>query len=199
MKKADQADIAELIQLACRLGASDASLIRASDISVEDDLANLCREPRCKNFGLSAQCPPHTPGPGGFRKMREGCERALFFKIDVPNEALFSSEGHEIFRLLHEIAAGIEQSAIRLGYSHSKAFAGGSCKKAFCGDYAECRVLSEKGDCRYPESARPSMSGFGIDVSKLMKLAGWTMSWSTMTDNAGLDSTGTVCGLILIA
>lgn len=55
----------ELAQLACQLGASDARAIYTTEISVEDDLAKLCQEPGCENYGLSAGCPPHVAGPAG--------------------------------------------------------------------------------------------------------------------------------------
>ena len=41
----------ELIQLACQLGASDAAAISTREISIENDLAALCREPQCENYG----------------------------------------------------------------------------------------------------------------------------------------------------
>jgi hypothetical protein len=36
----------------------------------------------------------------------------MVFRIDVPLEILLSSGHREVFRALHEIAVGIEQSAI---------------------------------------------------------------------------------------
>jgi predicted metal-binding protein len=122
----------------------------------------------------------------------------VVFKIDVPSEILLSSERCEVFRALHEIAAGIEHSAIEMGYHHSRAYAGGSCKRLFSQGYTYCRVLAEGGECRNPHRARPSMSGFGINVSKLMKVAGWTMSRITQDSSRDKDSMGTVCALILI-
>ena len=190
--------LAELIQLAYRLGASHAKIICAADISVEDDLANLCREPQCENYGLSASCPPHVSGPSGFRASLTNFKQAMVFKIDIPSEILFSSERQDLFRLLHEIAAGIEHSAVQMGYHHSKAYAGGSCKRLFCQDHPKCQVLSEGGECRNPDHARQSMSGFGVNVSKLMQVAGWTMHRSTPGTAPDKTSMGTVCGLILI-
>lgn len=194
----DPAHLQELTELACRLGASNAKVVSTSEISVEDDLADLCREPRCENYGLSASCPPHVAGPSGFRKLLETFTQAVVFKIDVPSETLLSSDRREVFRALHEIAASIENSAIELGYRHSRAYAGGSCKHLFCHDYAYCQVLEEGGECRNPRQARPSMSGFGIDVSKLMQVAGWTMKRITQKTRQDKISMGTVCGLVLI-
>jgi len=194
----DPADLKELTELACRLGASSAKVISSSEISIEEDLANLCREPRCENYGLSASCPPHVAGPSGFRKLMETFEQAVVFKLDVPSEILLSSDRREVFRALHEIAAGIEHSAVEIGHHHSRAYAGGSCKQLFCQDYTYCRLLEEGGECRNPRQARPSMSGFGINVSKLMQVAGWTMHRIIQDTRHDDVSMGTVCGLVLI-
>ena len=190
----------ELIKQASQSGASGAAVISASDISVEDDLAKLCREPQCESYGLSTGCPPHVSGPSGFRKLLKKFKHAIVIKIDVPLEILLSSERSDIMRLLHEIVAGIEQAAVKTGYPSSKAFAGGSCKKIFCHDYEDCRVLTEGGECRNPRHARQSMSGFGINVSKLMHAAGWTMNRYNSNSEADSDtaSTAPICGLILI-
>jgi predicted metal-binding protein len=188
----------ELIQLACRSGASGAAAISTADILVEDDLANLCREPRCENFGLSPSCPPHVSGPSGFRGLLQNFKHAIVIKIDVPLEILLSSERRDIMKLLHEMAASIEQTAIKAGCPGSKAFAGGSCKNLFCHDHASCRVLAEGGECRNPRRARPSMSGFGINVSKLMQAAGWTMNRYNSKTDLDTASTAPICGLILV-
>ena len=188
----------ELIQLAFRSGASGATAISTGDISVEDDLANLCREPRCESYGLSTSCPPNVSGPSGFRELLKNFKHAIVIKIDVPLDILLSSERSGIMRLLHEIDAGIEQAAVKTGYPSSKAFAGGSCKKIFCHDYEGCRVLTEGGECRNPRHARPSMSGFGINVSKLMHAAGWTMNRYNSEADSDTATTAPICGLILI-
>jgi len=194
----DKFIVEDLIQLACRLGASSAAVIQAEDISVEEDLARLCQYPPCESYGLSASCPPHVAGPSRFRELLKDCSQAVVFKIDVPSEILFSNERGEVFELLHEIAAGVEQAAVRLGYLHSRGFAGGSCKRIFCRDHPRCRVLGEGGECRNADRARPSMSGFGVNVSKLMRVAGWTLRWRSPGAGKGEASLGTVCGLVLI-
>ena len=143
-------DLDELTQLARRLGASGGAAISASEICIEDNLAKLCQDPQCENYGLSTGCPPHVPGPDGFREFQKNFQQAVVFKIDVPTEILLSSQRREIFQLLHEIAAGVEQAAVEMGYSQSRGFAGGSCKMLFCRDHADCRVLAEGDACRHP-------------------------------------------------
>jgi len=188
-----------LIQTALRLGASRAGVIPTANIVVEDELANLCNgSPACENYGLSPSCPPHVSGPAGFRKLQTESIHSIVVRIDVPTTVMFSEERREIMRLLHEIVAQVESQAVRLGYPDSKAFAGGSCKMLFCHEYARCRVLSRAGECRNPQSARPSMSGFGIHVNELMKTLGWSTQNTASDKRREGQSMTWVAGMILI-
>jgi predicted metal-binding protein len=201
MKESDWADpnrLNQIEQLALRLGASATRFISTSDILVEDVLAKLCQESRCENFGLAASCPPHVTGPSGFRKLLKNYDRAMVFKLDVPSDILLSSERGDVFRLLHEIAAGLEQELVQMGYQHAKAYAGGSCKQLFCQDHSDCSVIKDGDRCRNPDNARPSMSGYGINVERLMQVAGWSMSWVNRGKHTELASMATLCGLVLI-
>jgi predicted metal-binding protein len=187
-----------LIQDAQKAGASEARIISTKDIVVDDNLADMCRKPRCDNYGLSKSCPPHVSGPSAFKKKLENFNRAIFFKIDVPSDMLYSSERRDFFQLLHEIAADIEISAVEMGFVRAQAYAGGSCKKIFCRDRAECLALSEGGKCRNPQYARPSMSGFGINVAALFKTVGWKMNWTRHDANSAATRMANVSGLVLI-
>ena len=191
-------NLKEFVRLAYSLGASDAKIISPDDILVENRLADLCNASQCENYGLSPSCPPHVSGPAGFRELQKKARYALALRIAVPSTALFSNECREIMQLLHEVTAGIEQAAVRAGYHSSNAFAGGSCKKIFCHDRADCRVLAEDGECRYPQYARPSMSGFGINVSELMKVCGWSNDLITHSSETDADAMSWVAGLVFI-
>ena len=188
----------ELIRLAVHLGASDAAAVSAGDITVEDGLAGLCLNPRCENYGLSTSCPPHVSGPDGFRKMLKNYEHAIVVKIDVPTEILLSNARLEIMELLHDIVVAVERSAAEAGCPEPKAFAGGGCKQLFCRDYADCNVVVNGGECRNPGRARPSMSGYGVNVAKLQETAGWKMHKITRDTDPAEVSMGTVCGLVLV-
>jgi predicted metal-binding protein len=188
----------DLVKYAYDLGATNVAVISTKKIIADNYLADLCKEPQCENFGLSKSCPPYVAGPSEFRKQLENFHQAIFFKIDVPSEILFSSERREIFQFLHQIAATIENEAIKKGYINAQAYAGGSCKKIFCRNHRECNVISHKGECRNPQHARPSMSGFGINVPKLFEAAGWTMSVVTHDTEATTSKMAHVCGLVLV-
>jgi predicted metal-binding protein len=187
-----------LIQYARKSGAGDAVILSTADIVIDDGLADRCREPRCENYGLSKSCPPHVPGPMALRNQLAHFHQAIFFKIDVPSEVLYSSERREVFQLLHEIASGIEDRAADIGFAGARAYAGGSCKTIFCHEHSQCRVIFENGKCRHPRHARSSMSGFGINVAALFKTAGWTMSGTMQNPDATTTRTANVCGLVLI-
>ncbi|MFO7952158.1 MAG: DUF2284 domain-containing protein [Bacillota bacterium] len=179
-------------------GAVDAVLIPANDIYVEDELAKVCSDPGCHNYGASPGCPPNVSGPPAFRKWLESYNQALFVKIEVPKESLLSHEYKDIMRMLHEVIADIEQEAVKTGYPNSKGFAGGSCKELFCSAYTDCNVLERNSECRNPGRSRPSMSGFGINVSKLKARAGWKENNQTGRNKAGEIEMAAVYGLVLI-
>ncbi len=184
----------DLLDLARHLGAADAILIEVKDIVVKDELAGMCLEPRCDGYGRSLSCPPHVAGPQGFREMMPDYDKALVFKLEVPKEVSFSFERNEVLALIHEIGAGVETAARKMGMTKARAFAGGSCKELFCADYPKCRVLDEGKACRNPHLARPSMSGHGVDVSKLMEAAGWPQK--SVLDKS--ESMATFTGLVLL-
>ena len=199
-KEADTTDriLESLIQVAHQNGASDAKAVSTENVTVDESLTNFCRDSGCENYGLATSCPPHVSGPKGFKTLLENYTKAIVFKIDVPTEALLTRESLNVFRSLHKIAANIEKSAFEKGYSRSKAFAGGSCKPLFCQEHPDCLVLAKNGECRHPNIARPSMSGFGINVSQLVKTVGWDMDRITCKTDPKAVKMGMLCGLVLI-
>ncbi|BBO86090.1 hypothetical protein DSCO28_66560 [Desulfosarcina ovata subsp. sediminis] len=187
-----------LTQLAYDHGASAAAVIRCQSIPVKDHLADLCKPPGCPNYGLAASCPPHVGGPQRFREQLTRFEHAIVFKIDVRAADLMGAARPDIFRTLHRIAATIEQAAVARGCKDACAFAGGSCKELFCTDHPSCRVVQENGPCRYPAEARPSMSGYGIDVFGLMAALGWPQHRIGDNNHSDDGPTGSIAGMVLI-
>jgi predicted metal-binding protein len=122
---------------------------------------------------------------------------ALVIRIDIPRAIMFSDERYEVFLLLHEIVSTLERAAVNLGYGKSRAFAGGSCKRIFCRNHAACMVLSG-GECRNPQHARPSMSGFGINVAKMLKMAGCTTGAPPDPEDPNPEPMTWVAGLVMV-
>ena len=192
--------IDELVQIALQIGAGiiDVVTISTSDISIEDDLANMCREPVCAFYGLSANCPPYVASPSKFRNMLEIYRYALAIKMDVPTGWLNSDDRLVVMKLLHEIVADIERAAIELGYTNSKAFAAGSCKEIFCNKHSHCRLLTDKGECRHPKYARSAIEAYGVNVHDLNTTTGWFKDQNSEEATVDKASIGTIYGLVLI-
>lgn len=182
----------KLIEYALVSGADQVAAISVKDIVIDETLADKCRE--CPNYGLAKSCPPLVTGPSVIKKVLENFQQAIVFTVDVASEDLFSDKRRQIFRQLHNLAAGIEQAALEMGFSRARAYAGGSCKEIFCHSYPDCPALSDKNQCRYLQHARPSMSGFGIDVARLFASAGWEM----IVADPAESKIASVCGLVLI-
>ena len=192
--------IAHLIQEAKKLGATSAAIISSKEIQVKDNLAALCNgEYKCPNYGLAASCPPYVEGPVEFRKWQAQSKYAITVKIELPTSVMFSDERKGVMQLLHHIVAAVEQKATEIGYKKSKGFAGGSCKELFCDDQVNCCVLTENQPCRHDEIARPSMSGYGIDVTQLIKSSGWQAPKTKNSNLSDKDAMSWVAGLILLA
>jgi len=185
-----------LTDKAIAYGASDAAVIDAGNIRINERLAAICRQPGCPFYGKSASCPPNVEGPEAFQQMLRKCTRAVIVRIDVPLDVLYSADHREVMAFLHGLVATVETLARSSGYARSRAFAGGSCKDLFCSSHANCQYL-QNGICRNPDSARPSMSGFGIDVGHLMTLASWHDKKLVQQDDKG-QKISWIAGLILI-
>lgn len=190
--------LSRLLDVAKKEGATDATIIESKALKVENRLAALCDgDYRCPNYGLSAGCSPHVQGPEVFRDWQAKSQYSIVVKIELPTSALFSDDRNTVMQQLHFIVASVEQTAIEMGWSNSKGFAGGSCKELFCSDQPTCVVL-DKEPCLYGDRARPSISGFGIDAIQMMKSAGWTVEMAEKTNMVNKESTSWIAGLILL-
>lgn len=187
-----------LLDFAKNSGATKVAVIAPHQVRIEARLAGFCKSPKCPHFGLSMSCPPHIKGPAAMRKLLQMNRYALIIRIEVDSDSLNGEDRPLVMRLLHEITAGVEREAIRLGFSSAYAFAGGSCKMSFCAAHDNCAVLSGEGRCRYPEAARPSMSGFGVNVGALMQAAGWSTTLFSEKDSTGSAQPAWVAGLVLL-
>lgn len=188
----------QLLQHATELGVSDARLIDAVHIRVEDELAKICKDPGCPGYGLGANCPPHVMKPDAFRQLLRDYPRALVFKFDVPTEVLLGHGRFEVSRIVHETAANLERHALACGYAAAQGLAAGSCKRIFCAEETTCRVLAGDGDCRHPDGARPSISGLGVNFFELSRTVGWPIHKITRESDPADVPMGLMAGIVLL-
>ncbi len=187
----------ELRRRAIQLGASDARVIPASMIPIQDEVLEMCQAPRCSGFGLSANCPPHAMTPAEARALVSQYEWAVLFKVDVPPDLLLSQDRFKAFRRIFEMAAKLEAQAIEMGYSRARSFAAGSCKPVFCRE-VECRVLAQGEECRVPTLARSSMEAVGMNVFELVRKMGWEIHTILRKSDPESVPSGMLAGLVLV-
>jgi len=187
-----------LIQKAFELGVSDAGIIPTQSIVVEDRFAEMCSSPQCPGYGLSPSCPPYVMKPAEFRELLTHYEYALVFKLDVPTEILLGDARLDVAKHIHVISACIERLAKENGYADSRGFAAGSCKLNFCNEYAQCVVLEKNEECRYPDQARESLSGLGVNFLELCKALGWPFEMITKDTASDDVPMGMMAGMVLI-
>ena len=187
-----------LVDQALTFGAHGAAVIAPDQVPIQDSLADLCAELKCDGYGQSMSCPPQVAGPAWFRARLAEASLVLAFKFDVPTDILHSSQRWDLFGLLHETAASLEKMAQEAGFEHSFGLAGGSCKNIFCSSHYQCRGLSEGGSCRNPDSARPSMSGYGVNVKDLAGVLGWPMESTVSDPTSGQMSTALLAGMVVV-
>ncbi len=187
-----------LLRQILSLGATDVKTISPGDLSVESKIVDMCRGQKCDGYGLTVNCPPYTMKPGRFKAYIRRHIIALVFKFEVPTEVLLTDRRHDIAGIVHETASAIEQKAVKMGHKESMGLAAGSCKEIFCRQFYDCRALTKGFQCRFPEHARPSMSGVGINFFKLAKALDWPIHKMTRYTDPQKISSGMMAGMVLI-
>lgn len=188
-------------RLALKLGASEAEVIEASSIPVDDRVLLKCCVPKCSGYGTSANCPPHSPSPEKTRQFLSRFRTALVFRVPVGPEVIVRDPDRKkdlqaIRRSLYKLVAALESAAFYDGHYFATGFASGSCKSAYCSDL-DCAVLmGEK--CRRKLMARPAMEAVGIDCFALADSLGWEMYPIGGSVPATSVPAGFLTGLVLI-
>jgi predicted metal-binding protein len=198
VEKNPSAYLTELKNKATKIGASDATIVDTSIISIEDAIIEYCKKPLCASYGKSAHCPPHAPKPAEARKLIKPFRKALLFKLDVASKVLMSDENNKAFRRIYEIASQLETAAQKAGFIRAKGLAAGSCLPVFCRKN-KCRVIEEENECRFPSIARPSMEAVGINVFKLIQKVGWEIQPITKDTDPDSIPGGVLVGLVLVS
>lgn len=185
----------KLIEKALALNMDDAQTVSIDQLEVDPALANYCCD--CDAYGLSAHCPPHGLTSREFSAALVNYQEVLVVKRDVPVEVLQSDDQLPIARQLHIAVAQLEKQAQLLGLN-AAAFAGGSCKRLFCSSCQQCQMLQPDGICRFPQWARPSVSGVGINIFALCETLGWPIDKVTKHSAANDGDMGLLVGLVLL-
>jgi len=180
-EQTSQADLERYRELALDLGASEAAIIPASYVTIDERVRLKCLVPRCLRAGETPNCPPYAPDLDLVRRALSRFAWAILFKCDVepmadyaPGRGATKVEQRRTLsfhRKSNEVVCALERQAYKDGYHLAMGFGGGSCKDYLCQGMI-CQFL-DSGRCRFPLRARPAMEAVGIDVVALINRVGW--------------------------
>jgi predicted metal-binding protein len=92
-KKQLKSDLKRYVKLAKDSGASDAKIIRASEVVVDERVRMKCFVPLCHRYGNSGFCPPYAPEPKVVREAIKKYDYAILVKHDVIPKEDFMAPG----------------------------------------------------------------------------------------------------------
>jgi len=199
-----KADLEHYRSLALELGASDAVIVPANCITVDERVRLKCTIPRCPRAGETPNCPPYAPDLELVRQAINRYSWAILLKCHVspiedyiPGKGATKAERRRVL-LFHkkgsEVVYGLERQAYKDGYHLAMGLGGGSCKDNLCQGMI-CQFL-DSGRCRFPLRARPAVEAMGIDVMKLVNEAGW--SAYALLDDLSIVPCAITVGLVFI-
>jgi predicted metal-binding protein len=177
-------DLRSLEELAIELGASDAKVMPADRIVVEDRVRLKCMA-GCPSYGTCLKCPPFVPSPEEFRKMLGGYRYAMIVKLmppEMPDGAGTAKDRMEksgtdsgaYYKKNLTVMTGLEKGAFDRGLALATALFGGRC--LLCE-----RCNTEKGICLNPTMARIAAEAVGVNVMKTAENAGMTVKFPVRT------------------
>ena len=166
-------DLERYRQMALELGATDASVITADEVLIDERAQAKCKFPMCPLYGTNMNCPPYVMEPDRVQKLVGGFSYAIFFRLAVSSGQQADID-HAIKVKTLEIVSKIEAEAFYDGYYLAVGFGGSGCKDIFCADQ-ECSALTPGQGCRYPYRARPAMHALGMDAYRMAVRQGWEM------------------------
>ena len=197
-------DLERYCLLAQELGATEAVIVPAGDVVIDERVRLKCIAPRCLRAGETPNCPPYTPELDLVRKALSRFSWAILLKYNVePMEEYAPQKGGtdaaqrrtlSFHRKSADIVYELERQAFKDGYHLALGLGGGSCKDYLCNGLV-CQFL-DSGRCRFPQRSRPAMEAMGIDVIDLINKAGWE-SFALLDDLSDIPCAVTI-GIVFI-
>ena len=176
-----RADLERYCRLALESGASEAVVIPADNVIIDERVRLKCVVPRCIRAGETPNCPPYAPDLDLVRRALSRFSWAVLFKCNVepleeyvPGRGATKAEKRRVLSFHKkgsDVVCALERQAYKDGYYLAMGFGGGSCKDYLCHGVI-CQFL-DSGRCRFPHRARPAMEAVGIDVIALINKVGW--------------------------
>ncbi len=165
---------------AIHLGATDAKIIKSTEVIIDERVYAKCIYPKCRFYGTNANCPPYSIKPEELRKIVKKYKYGIIFTSEAPSNLFVGpwevfGQKEEVVthrKKMYEITSKLESMAFYDGYYFALGFGAGSCKTVFCQN-VECQVLQPGKGCRFPLKVRSSMEAVGMDVYGMAVRLGW--------------------------
>jgi predicted metal-binding protein len=197
-----------LCREARKLGASEAVVIAAGQIVVDERVALKCLVPACANYGVNLMCPPNTMPLDQLRRILKNYHGAILVRVGdnssgmpkkvADQNSLSKAWGMnkaangdkkdrdsvtdymQALRRSQEKLYDIIERIESLCLKEGYNFAAG-LSAGGCSLCDKCVGVSSGLPCRHPFRARPSMEGMGIDVLATAKNAGLQLNFNQGT------------------
>ena len=197
-----QRDLERYRAKALELGATQAKIVKAEDIPVDERVTLKCQIPRCFGYGVSAHCPPNTMKPAELRDLLKKYHWAVFFIKEVASEVIVRDkatikERVAAYQQVYKIVNEVESMAFYDAHYLAFGFAAGSCRHTFCGQQEGCLAMEGK-KCRFSLKSRPSMEAVGIDVYNMAARAGWDINPIGSGAKPEDMPKGTLAGIVIV-
>src|SRR5512136_2587574 len=115
----------QVLKMVKKFGASDAKIIKSSQVVVRDWARLKCRF-GCDGYGKSLTCPPFSPTPDEFKRVLAEYKWVVLLKFDViPSMTVDQMVAYE--SNIHGIVVKMEREAFLKGYYAAFGMAAGSC------------------------------------------------------------------------
>jgi len=154
----------DILALVLAHGADKAGLIKAARVPFDPVLRKACEVNTCGQYGANYGCPPHVGGIEECIAHAKEYEDLLLFQTIGALEDSFDVEGMDAAGQHHrQVARAVFEA---LDMSDKLMLSAGGCRLCAC-----CAVHTNEA-CRLPHKLIPSLSAYGINVSKTAALAG---------------------------
>jgi len=191
-KNSIRKSLEELRDAALENGATDAAVVNARNIVVDERVELKCRNPPCEHYGRNLMCPPFTPSADQCRKYLKRYRHGILIEVEEiipPKIRRYVEKGWRLPRLrknsafrklydpwdvrvwkkLHRVVCDVEREAFLRGFHLSTGLVGERCKL--------CNQCDVTAPCKRPWEARASMEALAIDVYRTVKNAGFKIEW----------------------
>lgn len=182
----------ELRAVALKNLATEAAVVKARKIVVDERVVLKCRNPPCEHYGRNLMCPPFTPTPEQFTRYLKKYEWGVLIEVEetIPKEIrgylergwnlprlrknkgfrkVYDAWEFRVWKKLHKVVCIVEREAFLKGFHLSTGLVGERC--------VLCNRCDVTAPCKRPWEARTSMEAVGIYVDKTVANAGFKIEW----------------------